>query len=325
MDVRKSLIALVLVALSLTGGLMAYTAVAGASAGSAPRAPSPAQAGGNNKPALVENIRFDGAVLMGAYKGHMPAVLYTLIAYGREHTTVLAYLFAFRGIAETRNKTVVAFASARNATWAHSDFKVIRHRERPAGLAMGFKISGPIYVNYTDPSYGQSGYYDINITVVLMAFYHPRLGTTVMATYGEGDLQNRSLVAYDVHGRVVLAAAFRISGWPTEAEGGHLLVGFTILLRAKAWLRTEEGFRTPVKVVWVSPFCASTRPRLQMRPGLIRGTFAFVNRAFVREEGSEEGRQAVRTACLYQARGWLLKLSIVVPKEDVVLYPALRR
>jgi len=322
MDVQKSLIAIVLVVLSLTGGLMAYTAVAGASAGSTPGAPSPAQAGGKNKPALVENIRFDGAVLMGAYKGRMPAVLYTLIAYGREHTTTLAYFFAFRGIAETRNKTVVAFASAKNATWVHSDFRVIRRQGRPIGLAMGFKISGPIYVNYTDPSYGQSGYYDINITVALMAFYHPRLGTTVMATYGEGGLQNRSLVAYDVHGRVVLAAAFRISGWPTEAEGGHLLVGFTILLRAKAWLHTEEGFRTPVKVAWVSPFCASTRPRLQMRPGLIRGTFAFAGKALVWDE---EGRQAVRTACLYQARGWLLKLSIVVPKEDIVLYPALRR
>jgi len=324
MDVRKSIIALVLVALSLSGGMMAYAAVAGAGGSTSPTA-SPAPAGPQDgaRGALVESIRLRGAVLFGAHKGRMPAVLYTLVAYGREHTTALAYLFAFVGVAEARNKTVVAFASARNITWVHTDFRVIRRQGRPVGLAMGFKSTGQVYVNYTDPSYGQSGYYDINITVALMAFYHPRLGTTVMAIYGEGGPQNRSLVAYDVHGRVVLAAAFRISGWPTEAEGGHLLAGFVIGLRAKAWLHTEEGFRTPVKVAWVSPFCGSTRPRLQVKPGLIRGTFAFANKALVWDESGE--RQAVGAACLYQVRGWLLKLAIIVPKESIVVYPALRR
>jgi len=282
-------------------------------------AANPAGGAGDEKP-LIENIKFADAVLVGAHKSSMPAVVYGLVAYGPRHTTILAYGFAFVGIAEVSNETLVASAGARNTTWANSDFHIIEHDGRPIGLAMGFRNEGPLYVEFAE-GYGESGYYDMNITVVLMAFYHPRLEETILARVGSGD-NSTALVAYDVRGGVVLAAAFKIEGWPSEIEGTRLVVGFGVLLRAFSWLETREG-RIKADVVAVSPFCGSTRPRLERESGLIRGTFAFVNKAIVKNgDGKPE---IARAFCLYQVRGWLLKLGIIVPKADVVGYPARRR
>lgn len=266
---------------------------------------------------LVENVKFDNAVLVGAHKGDLALVAYGLIAYGRAHTTILAYAFAFVGIAEAQNETVVAYARAGNTTWANSDFHVIEQDGRPIGLAMGFRNSGPLYVEFSE-GYGESGYYDMNITVVLMAFYHPGLEETVLARVRRGD-NSTSLIAYDVHGGVILAAAFKVEGWPSELEGAHLVVGFAIYLKAFSWVGKGH---VRANVVAVSPFCGSTRPRLERESGLIRGTFAFVNRAIVKNGDSEP--EVVRAFCLYQVSGWLLKLGIIVPKADVVAYPARR-
>ena len=317
MELRKTLIVLVLATLSLSG-VIAYTA--SASVGPAHEPASPAPADGRARNVLVESLRFPGAILLGAHRGQLPAALYALVAYGRHHTTALAYVFAFVGVAELQNRSVVAVASARNMTWAHTDFKIIRYKGHPIGLAMAFRTRGPIYINYTDPAYGESGYYDVNITVVLTALYNPRGGEAIMAIYGTGGLANRSLVAYDVHGGIVLLAGFKIEGWP--GEDGHLAVGFLVFLRARAWLHTEEGHRTSSRVVWVSPFCGSSRPKLMTRSGLVRGVFAFINRAILM---GQEGRHLARAACLYVIRGWLLRLAVIVPKADVVAYPALRR
>ena len=311
MQARKALLALAVLSL-LAFGSTAYIAFAAE--------PGPVPPGPRDPELLTDNIRFDGAVLVGAHKGDMAAVIYALVAYGPRHTTVLAYLFAFVGVAEVRNETVIASAKASNTTWANTDFRTIERDGRPIGLAMGFRNEGPIYIEYTSEDYGQSGYYNVSITVVLTAFYHPRLKETVLARLGGGG--NSSLVAYDVHGGVVLAAAFKIEGWPEGPEDTRLVVGFWVVLRAFSWIETRAG-RTRAQVIGVSPFCGSTRPRLERESGLIRGTFAFVNRAVIKE--GDAGPEAVRAFCLYQVKGWLLKLGVIVPSADVVAYPAVKR
>ena len=315
MPVQKSLIALVLTALAISG-VGAYAMVANASSPEA-KAVAPAEEG-----ALVENIRFDNAVLFGVHKGDLPAVLYGLVSYDDEHTTALVYVFLFAGIAEVGNRSLIAYATCRNTTWANTDFHIIKHKGRPVGLLMGFRNEGPLYVEFTNSSYGESGYYNVSIRIALIALYSPRLKETVFATYRTGE-NSSSWVVYDVKGGVVLAAGFRVEGWPLSSEDSFLAAGFWIYLRGRAWLDTEEG-RTKANVRWVVPFCGRSRPRLQARSGLVRGTFLFVNRAVIRENGSEEP-EVVRAYCLYMIRGHLLRLAIVVPGADVVRYPALRR
>jgi len=313
LEVKKTLLLAVLVALSATG-ILAYVALASQS-------PSPANgqrtAGGASGDLLVENIQLPDAVLMGVHKGQKPIVAYMLVTYGPRHTTALAYAYAFMGIAEVSNCSLVAKANAMNATWSNSDFKVIRHDGRPVGLAMVFRLSGPLYIEYEDPSLGQSGYYEVNMTLVLMAIYHPGLEETIFATCG----QNSSLVVYHVKGGLVLAAGFRLSGWPSEPSDTRLVMAFTIRLRAASWLG-EGTDREKADVRWVVPFCGSTRPRLVTHRALIRGTFAFLPRAAIRN--STGGWEPARAACIYVVKGFTLRLAIIVPKADVVVWPAVR-
>ncbi len=316
MRVRHLLLALVLAGLSIAG-FTAYATM---------YAPAAADQGGQEQPGqgkelLVENVEFENAVLMGAHRGQAPGVLYTLTVHGPRHTTILAYAFVFTGIAELANRTPIAIAKANSTTWAHTDFHVIRRDGRPVGLAMAFKNKEPIYIEYKDPSYGESGYYNVSIAFVLMAFYHPRLRETVMAVHGATVEGNATFVSYSVHGGVILAAAFRVKGWPSGPEGTRLAVGFHITLRAAAWLYDRDGEGIRARVKWVAPFCGSTRPRLQRTSGLIRRAFAFKNTAIVREG---DNRTVVRAFCVYQVKGRLLRLAIVVPKAEVVAYPALR-
>ncbi|GEM_PF-3547689 len=318
MGLRKALLVALLVAASIAASSIAYTTLAASASSNSASAGSGGQGQGE---VLVETLEFPGAVLMGAYKGEKPAVLYSLMVYGPRHTTILAFAFVFTGIAEVQNRTPIAVARPADTAWAHSDFRVIKHDGRPVGLAMGFRNTEPVYIEYKGEASGQSGYYNVSITVVLMAFYCPRLHETVVASYAaEGG--NRTLVAYRLNGGVLLVAAFRIADWPGGTEGSRLLVGFSVLLRAAAWLHDDEGEGVRAKVSWVAPFCGSTRPRLQRESGLIRRSFAFKDKAIVREGDGEP--KAVKAFCLYAVRGWLLKLAIVVPKADVVRYPAFR-
>ena len=315
MRIRYALIALVLIGLSVAG-FTAYATM---------YAPTTQAAQDNSErprgELLVENIEFENAVLMGAHRGQMPGVLYTLTAHGPRHTTILAYTFIFTGIVELADRTPIAIARVNSTEWAHTDFRVIRYEGRPIGLAMAFRNKGPLYIEYLDASYGQSGYYNVSVTVILMAFYHPRLRSTVMAVHGAAVEGNRTFITYPVHGGVVLAAAFRVANWPSEPEGTRLAVGFRIGLHATAWLYTRDGEGIRAHVKWVAPFCGSTRMRLQKEKGLIRRVFAFGNRALVRVG---ENRTIARAFCTYQVKGWVLKLAIVVPKADVVLYAPAR-
>ncbi|RLI07739.1 hypothetical protein DRO32_03395 [Candidatus Bathyarchaeota archaeon] len=267
---------------------------------------------------LVESIRVPGAIVMGIHRGDGPSVLYVLVDQGDEYTTVLAYSFRFLGIAEIHNRSLVAKAGALNTSWACSDFKIIRHRGRPIGLLMAFRSQGPIYVSYEEPYADSSGYYEVNMTVVLAAIYHPRLGESILARFGGG---NGSLVSYDVVGGLVLIAGFKVEGWPDAGPGeGHLLMAFSIRLRARCWEKDgSEG--EAGRVIWVSPFCGYTRPRLVGRRALVRGVFAFSGRAAV---SSGEGWEGVRAYCVYVVKGFRLYLAIAVPKAGAVRYPAPR-
>ncbi len=311
MEVRKLLLLALLVGLTATGAL-AYVGMASS------RPQQPASGGqANSGEVLVENIQFPGAVLSGIHRGGGPVVTYALTAYGPGHTTVLAYTVVFAGVAEVANRALVARAAVLNATWSNSDFRVIRHDGKPVGLAMLFRLEEPIYIEYANSS-GQSGYYEVNMTVAIMAFYHPGLRETIMAVCG----QNRSLVVYQVEGGIILAVAFRISGWPSEPSGTRLLAAFGVRLRAAAWLG-EGKDKEKAAVKWVVPFCGSTRPRLVRDKALIRGVFAFLPRAAIANETG--GWEPVRAACLYVVKGFVLKVAIAVPKASDVIYPAVRQ
>jgi len=313
MELRKVLPVLLIVAITTTG-LLTYIALA---SGDSPSGQSNGHRSGRSE-VLVETVQLPGAVLVGAHRGEGPAVLYAYVAYGQRHTTILAYAFRFLGIAEVHNRSLVARAGALNTTWANSDFKFIRHEGRPIGLVMFFRAEGPIYISYQEPYEEYSGYYEVNITLALAAIYHPRLKETVFARLVNGD--NSSLLVYDIRGGIVLLAGFKVEGWPDVGpEEGHLALAFAIRLRARSWIG-EGTDREKARVVWVSPFCGSTRPKLVGRKCLIRGTFAFPNEALVR---TDEGWAEAHAYCLYAVRGFTLALAIAVPKADAVASPVL--